>query len=401
MTWCIAAVALFGLARAAAPGAPLLLALTFPIGVGMAVAGALLPIAVKARFPDRPVFASGVCTTGLNLGAALSAATAIPAAAAFGGWRGALAVFSVVALLQCAGWVLLSRGAWTERSAEWARMPIRRPVVWGIVTVFALQSLIYYGITTWMPDAFQERGWSAATAGALLAVMGLSTVPGGLLVPWLADRFGTRRRWLVTMTCAVSVATFGLAALPGAGFAWAALVGAAIGAVFPLCLAMCLDVAHDPADAGAASALMFVGGYLFAALAPFGLGAVRRRHGLVQRQPVGAVRHRAAARLRHPAAHRNPAAARMSDDRRVFCSCAVTGGMSVPGQSPRSRSRRSRSSTPRPARTRPARRSCTSTSAIPRPAGRRPTSACSRRSWPRSANAATRSCSRPPAAASG
>ncbi len=51
--------------------------------------------------------------------------------------------------------------------------------------------------------------------------------------------------------------------------------GAAIGAVFPLCLAMCLDVAHDPADAGAASALMFVGGYLFAALAPLGLGAVR------------------------------------------------------------------------------------------------------------------------------
>ena len=275
VTWCIAAVALFGVARAAAPGAPLLLMLTFPIGVGMAVAGALLPIAVKARFPDRPAFASGVCTTGLNLGAALSAAAAVPAAAAFGGWRGALAAFSVVALIQCAGWAALSRGAWTERSAEWARMPVRRPVVWMIVTVFALQSLVYYGITTWMPDAFQERGWSAGTAGALLAVMGLSTVPGGLLVPWLADRFGTRRQWLVTMTCAVTVATFGLAALPGAGFAWAALVGAAIGAVFPLCLTMCLDVAHDPADAGAASALMFVGGYLFAALAPLGLGAVR------------------------------------------------------------------------------------------------------------------------------
>ena len=275
VTVCVAAVAVFGLARAAVPGAPLLLALTLPIGVGMAIAGALLPMAVKARFPDRPVFASGVCTTGLNLGAALSSAAAVPAASAFGGWRGALAAFSVVAALQCAGWVALSRGAWTERSAEWARMPLRRPVVWMIVSVFALQSLVYYGITTWIADAFQERGWSAGTAGALLAAMGLSTVPGGLLVPWLADRFGTRRQWLIAMTCTVGVATFGLAAVPGAGFAWAALVGAAIGAVFPLCLAMCLDVAHEPAEAGAAAALMFVGGYLFAALAPLGLGAVR------------------------------------------------------------------------------------------------------------------------------
>jgi MFS transporter, CP family, cyanate transporter len=275
VTVCVAAVALFGLARAAVPGAPLLLAFTVPIGVGMAVAGALLPMAVKARFPDRPVFASGVCTTGLNLGAALSSAAAVPAATAFGGWRGALAAFAVVAALQCAGWLLLSRGAWTERSAESARMPVRRPVVWMIVTVFGLQSLVYYGVTTWIADAFQERGWSPGTAGALLAVMGLSTVPGGLLVPWLADRLGTRRRWLVAMTGTVAVATFGLAAPPGAGFAWAALTGVAIGAVFPLCMAMCLDVAHEPADAGAAAALMFLAGYVFAALAPLGLGAVR------------------------------------------------------------------------------------------------------------------------------
>jgi CP family cyanate transporter-like MFS transporter len=71
------------------------------------------------------------------------------------------------------------------------------------------------------------------------------------------------------------VGTFGLAAVPGAGFAWVAITGIAIGAVFPLCLAMCLDVAHEPAEAGAAAALMFLAGYTIAALAPLGLGAVR------------------------------------------------------------------------------------------------------------------------------
>jgi MFS transporter, CP family, cyanate transporter len=275
VTASVAAVALFGLARVAAPGAPLVLLLTLPVGIGMAIAGALLPVAVKERFPDRPAFANGVCTSGLNGGAAVSSLFAVPTADALGGWRGALAVFSVAAVVQCVGWILLSRGAWTARAGESARLPVGRPIVWMIVAVFALQSVVYYGITTWVAAAFQERGWSAGAAGALVAVFGFSTVPGGLLIPWFADRLGSRRRWLVGLACMVVVATFGLAAVPDAGALWTAMAGLAIGAVFPLCLAMCLDVAREPAAAGASSALMLLGGYLVAGTAPFGLGVIR------------------------------------------------------------------------------------------------------------------------------
>jgi len=271
----VGAVALFGLARAAAPGAPMLLLLTLPVGVGMAIAGALLPVAVKVRFPDRPAFANGVCTSGLNGGAALASLIAVPAADAFGGWRTAFALFSVAAVAQCIGWMALSRHAWTERADESAPLPVRRPVVWMIVAVFGLQSVIFYGITTWIPAAFREYGWSAGAAGALVAVFGFTQVAGGLLIPWLADRVGSRRRWLLGLTSVVLVSTFGFAAVPDAGVLWTVLAGLAIGAVFPLCLAMCLDVAHEPVAAGAAAALMLLGGYLIAGTAPFGLGAIR------------------------------------------------------------------------------------------------------------------------------
>ena len=90
---CLAAIAAFGLARAAAPGAPLVLALTLPIGIGMGVAGALMPVAIKERFADRPAFASGVYATGLDLGAAISSRSPYPISGAWGGWRAALAVF--------------------------------------------------------------------------------------------------------------------------------------------------------------------------------------------------------------------------------------------------------------------------------------------------------------------
>ena len=195
---CVFGVAAFGLARAAAPGAGLVLALTLPVGIGIAVAGALLPIAVKARFADRPAFGTGVYTTGLSVGAALASLLAVPLADAFGGWRGALAAFSAATVVLAVGWLVLSRGTWTERSeARAPKLPFRRGIVWGIVAVFGLQSAIFYAFVSWMPDAFQERGWSAATAGALAAVFGLAALPTGLLVPWLADRAGSRRLWLV------------------------------------------------------------------------------------------------------------------------------------------------------------------------------------------------------------
>jgi CP family cyanate transporter-like MFS transporter len=277
---CVFGVAAFGLARAAAPGAGLVLAQTVPVGVGLALAGALLPVAVKARFHDRPAFATGIYTTGLSLGAALASALAIPAADAFGGWRAALAAFSLVTVGLAVAWLVLSRGAWTARSTAGApRLPVRRPVVWWIVAVFGLQSVIFYGFVSWMPDAFQERGWSAATAGALAAVFGLAALPAGLLVPWLADRGGSRRLWL-TWASAVTVAgMLGLAAAPDGAFAWATIAGAAIGAVFPLSLTLCLDVAREPAEAGAAAALVLLGGYTLSSLAPVGLGALRDASG--------------------------------------------------------------------------------------------------------------------------
>jgi MFS transporter, CP family, cyanate transporter len=276
MAGCLLAIAAFGLGRAAAPGAAVLLGLTLPIGIAMAVGGTLLPVAVKQRFAHRPAFASGVGVTGINLGAAISSALAVPVAASAGGWRGALAAFSLATLAICAGWLALSRGAWTERSGvRPPALPVRRPVVWAIVLAFALPSAIYYALVAWIADAYQERGWSDEASGAVLAVMGIASVPAALVVPWLADRMGSRRLWMWFAAGCLGVSTLGFAALAGGGYAWAVLAGIALGTVFPICLAMCLDVAHEPGEAGAAAALMFLAGYPIAALGPLGAGALR------------------------------------------------------------------------------------------------------------------------------
>jgi MFS transporter, CP family, cyanate transporter len=272
---CLAGIAAFGLARAAAPGAPLVLALTLPIGVGMGLAGALMPVAVKERFAHRPAFASGVYTTGINMGSAMSSALAVPIAAAWGGWRAALAVFSACTILFFAGWMLLTPPARERAATSPPRLPWDRRLVWALVIVFALQSIVYYGLVSWLTDSFQERGWSDATAGALVGVMSVAALPAGLLVPYLADRGGSRRQWLTLCAGMLLVATIGIAAIPDAGWAWAALAGFGIGSTFPLTLTLPLDVAAEPAETGAVVGLMLGAGYTITALGPGALGAVR------------------------------------------------------------------------------------------------------------------------------
>jgi CP family cyanate transporter-like MFS transporter len=276
---CLAGIAAFGFLRALAPGAPLVLGLTFPIGVAMGVAGALMPVAVKERFAHRPVFASGVYITGMNLGAALASALAVPIAAAWGGWRVSFAVFSGATLLCVAAWLLLTpsrpRGALRAAAAPPPRVPWRRGLVWGLVGIFGLQALIYYGLNAWLPDAFQEQGWSDGAAGALVALMAVCALPAGLVVPFMADRFGSRRQWLSMSATALIVATAGIAAVPDLGWLWVVLAGLGLGSVFPLVMTLPLDVAHEPGDVGAVVALVLGGGYSIGALAPFVLGAVR------------------------------------------------------------------------------------------------------------------------------
>ena len=276
---CLFAIAAFGVLRAVAPGAPLVLLLTLPIGVGMGLAGALMPVAVKERFPHRPAFASGVYVTGINLGAALASALAVPIADAWGGWRAAMAVLSAATFLCFAAWLLLTPAApRAGRPAEPVtpvRVPWRRALVWGLVGIFGLQALIYYGLNSWLPDAFQEHGWSDQAAGALLATMAICALPAGLVVPFMADRFGSRRQWLTLSSVLLIAGTLGIATLPDLGWAWVVLVGLGLGSIFPLVLTLPLDVAREPGEVGAVVALVLGAGYSIGALAPLALGAIR------------------------------------------------------------------------------------------------------------------------------
>ena len=273
----LALVGAFGVARAVVPGAAGVVLLTFPIGMGMGLAGAMLPVAVKERFSDRPAFATGVYTAGITIGAAVAAAVAVPLAHAANGWRTPLLVIGGVSTALAALWLWLTRSepAHVRTELRPLRLPVRNPLAWRLVTAFFLMSFVFYGLNSWLPDVYVERGWSQSAAGGLLAVLNTLTIPVGFVVAWAADHRGTRRMWLSGAATLQLVSLAGVVLAPSAGWLWAVLLGVSIGPLFPLTMTLPLDAADGPAEVAALAGMMLGLGYTLSSTGPLLLGAVR------------------------------------------------------------------------------------------------------------------------------
>ena len=277
MTIGLALIGTFGILRAVAPSAWLVVLLTWGVGIGMGIGNALAPLAVRETVPDRPATGTGVYTTGIQLGATVAAAIAVPLATIFGGWRGALIALSLSACAIAVVWAVLERGGPEHvRSGSLVpRLPWRSRTAWLLVAIFATMASGYYGLNAWLADAYGERGWSDTSAGLLLAAMTLTAIPSSFLIPWLSDRHGGRRARLVGARTVFAIGAIGLVALPAAGFFWALLAGSAQGGTFSLVMTLPLDFEQTRERIGALVGLMLGVGYSVAAIAPFLLGAVR------------------------------------------------------------------------------------------------------------------------------
>ena len=275
---CVAGIVMFGLLRAAAPGLPAVVAMTVGLGLGMGTAGALMSIVVKDRASEQPALATGAYAAGIVAGALISAAVAVPLADALGGWREATAAIALGSVLSLVGWLVLlpgDPGVHRDDRVRAPRLPWRSGLAWGLVVVFGLQSLLYYGTVSWLPAVYVERGWSESAAGSLLALVSLVGLVVGFAVPFVADRVGSRRSQMSTAAGAAVIGFVGVSLVPDAAWLWASLLGFGLGAIFPLCLVLPVDVADGPSHVGATTALMLLGGYLISGIGPVVLGLVR------------------------------------------------------------------------------------------------------------------------------
>jgi len=276
MTLVLLTIGIAGIARSLAPGAAGVIALTVPIGIGIAIGNVLAPVIVKTAFSDRPLLATGLFAFGIQIGAGAAGALAVPLADALGGWRDSLFVISVVCGIVAVAWIPVARSihmpATTQRAPT---LPWRSATAWRLAIMFAFVSTTYYGTGAWLADAFVEHGWSEARAGSLIGVLNVTALGGTLLIAFAGDRIGSRRTYLVGGLSLVLVGLLLAILAPAAGIFAAALMGFGIGCGFSLSMALPVDVAHDGGSVAATTGLMLLVAYLVAAASPVGLGAIR------------------------------------------------------------------------------------------------------------------------------
>jgi CP family cyanate transporter-like MFS transporter len=276
VTVALALIAGGGIGRALVPGPLAVIALTIPVGVGMGLGNALMIVAVKERFADRPVLVTGVYSSGIQIGAAIAAGLAVPLADAGDSWRVPMVVFSLAAVGSLVWWLAATHGGGPRPVGKRAHFPLHKPVAWLFVGLFASTAFVYYGFAAWLPDAFTEHGWSASRAGHLVVAINVFAIISSISVTLVGDRFHWSRRALLIPPCVFYAAgALGIAADPGHALLWACVTGCGNGAVFPLMMTLPLDVADRPEQVAGVVGMMLGIGYCIGALAPLALGALR------------------------------------------------------------------------------------------------------------------------------
>lgn len=264
----------------------LLVLSTLAVGVGIALAGTLLPGIVKEFFAGRSGTMTGVYLLAMMLGAASASALAVPLADALGSWQGSLAVWSVLAVAGLAAWLPVVRrvnqrgdpdGEDTEGDPrdDTGPLPWRSRTSWLLAGYLALQSLGFYSQIAWISPSYESHGWSARDAGLLLSLWSIAQLVTGVAGPVLADRVRDRRPLVGAALAFNAVGLVGLVTAPTAApVLWILLLALGQGGGFALGLVTLVDYAPSPAASARLSALVFLVSYSTASLGPLLFGVV-------------------------------------------------------------------------------------------------------------------------------
>lgn len=268
------------LIRAFAPNASVMLAVTFFVGAGIAVPGALFGGIVKSRFPGHTAIVIGIYSAALSLGSTVSAAmSGVIAQHASSGWRMAIGVWSVLGVVATLVWLLVVRDERrheiVEAISQPARLPIRNGKAWLIALFFACDNFLFYSILPWTASMYQEQGIAPDKAGLILACFFAVFMISNPIIGTLSKSLD-RRAWLGLCSVITILGLLGLATAPLASpFLWVALCGFGLGGAFTLGMTLPLDNTHSADAANSWTALMLTTTYLIAASGPLIVGKIR------------------------------------------------------------------------------------------------------------------------------
>lgn len=255
-------------------------------GMGIAFGNVLVPSLVKRDFHERVGVMTGVYTMAISASAGIAAGLTVPIEDAIGhGWRPALAVWALPALVAALVWVPFARhpAAVADRRspspAPAGRLRGQR-LAWQVTVFMGLQSLTFYSQLSWLPSILQDHGIAKGTAGAYLSLFSLIGLPVCLLIPAVGARMRDQRPLVAASVSILVAGILGLILSPASGtFVWTALTGISQGVSLALTFLFFAVRSRDQAEAAQLSSMAQSIGYSMAAVGPVVMGGLHQATG--------------------------------------------------------------------------------------------------------------------------
>ncbi|MGY1642218.1 MFS transporter [Geodermatophilus sp. SYSU D00703] len=248
--------------------------------VGGALGNVLLPSLVKRHFPTRTGLLVGAYSVAMAVGGAIAAVAAAPIAAAAGaeGWRWALGIWAVAAVVPALAWLAVPARPGASRAAHTAvrmRSLVHSPMALALAVFFGMQSMQAYVLIGWGAQYLRDSGLSAATAGLLLGVNTVVVIPLNAIVPVLTVRPRAQRPLLVAFVTCYVAGWLGLLQAPTTvPWLWMSLLALGMGS-FAMVLTLIGLRARTPETTAALSTVTQGWGYLLAGAGPLLVGVLR------------------------------------------------------------------------------------------------------------------------------
>ncbi|NKX52993.1 CynX/NimT family MFS transporter [Arthrobacter mobilis] len=250
------------------------------LGLAIAFLNVLLPGLVKRDFPHRVGGVTGIYFALTTIVAALGSGLVVPIAGdAPNGWRLALGVWAGLGLLALAWFLprLRRRAAAAAEDAGQApeyRSPWTSALGWQVTLFMGLQSLPFFVLATWLPSIEASYGVDAVTSGWHLFWFQVCGVLGSLSMPAVLHRLPDQRLPGAAASLLALAAYLGLMLAPGMSLLWTVLLGLACGSSIVVALSLFSLRTRHHQQAAALSGMAQSVGYLLAAAAPIGFGAL-------------------------------------------------------------------------------------------------------------------------------
>ena len=257
--------------RGLGPSVAVLFAMTFVMGVGIAVSQPAVPALITAWLPDRVGAATAVYVNGIFIGEILSASLTLPLVLPLvaGRWELSLAVWSVPAGLTVLGLLAFARALPIASGGPEARWwpDWTRAETWRLALLTSGASVAYFTANAFIPDVLRASG-RPGLIGPSLTALNTAQLPASLLIAAIAPRVVGRRGPFMVAGVGTLIG-LGLFLLGGR---WALVLGSGIVgfcAAFILILALALPpLLAAPGDIHRLSAAMFAITYAYSFLAP-------------------------------------------------------------------------------------------------------------------------------------